>query len=150
VVPDASPDPELDLAQRQAAVGPREFTARDYRPGLIRHVVLFRYRDEVTADTKDEVLRRFLDLASSTRDGSRYIVSIEAGPQGSGEGNGGGFEHGIVVTFASEGDRNHYVGTPVVTDPAYSDPRHAAFKEFVGPLLAQDGVLVFDVVEARA
>nr|WP_246314766.1 Dabb family protein [Kineococcus aurantiacus] len=126
-----------------AEVGVAAFTARDFRPGLVRHVVLFRYRPEVDADQREEVLRRFRALADSPRDGAPYIVSIEAGPQTSGEGVDGGFDHGIVVTFASEGDRNHYVGTPVVEDPAFSDPEHARFKEFVGPLLAD--VLVFDV-----
>jgi hypothetical protein len=135
------------LAGLLADVGVQEFTARDFRPGLVRHVVLFRYRDEVTAAQKEEVLRRFRALADSPRpDGRPYVVSIEAGVQTSGEGAGGGFEHGIVVTFASEGDRNFYVGTPVVDDPAHQDPEHARFKEFVRPLLAEGGVLVFDVV----
>lgn len=130
-----------------AEVGVEEFTARDFRPGVVRHVVLFRYRDHVTPAQKEEVLQRFRALATSPRpDGRPYVVSIEAGTQTSGEGAGGGFEHGIVVTFASEGDRNFYVGTPVVDDPAHLDPEHARFKEFVGPLLADGGVLVFDVV----
>ncbi|GAA4978829.1 Dabb family protein [Kineococcus glutinatus] len=136
------------LREQLAAVGAAAFTARDHRPGLVRHIVLFRYRQEVTEAQKAEVLRRFLALADSRRaDGERYITSVEAGGQGSGEGAGGGYEHGVVVTFASEGDRNHYVGAPVVEDPAYCDAEHAAFKEFVGPLLHPDGgALVFDVV----
>ena len=137
-----------DLRESLVAVGAPSFTSRAYRPGLVRHVVLFRYRDEVAPDQKDEVLRRFRALADSRRDdGDTYIVSIEAGEQASGEGAGGGYEHGIVVTFASEGDRNYYVGAPVVDDPAYVDAAHAAFKEFVGPLLHPErGSLVFDVV----
>jgi hypothetical protein len=131
------------LADLLADVGVETFTARDFRPGLVRHVVLFRYRPEVDEAQKGEVLRRFRGLATSPRDGAPYVVSIEAGEQTSGEGAGGGFEHGIVVTFASEGDRNFYVGTPVVADPEFFDPEHARFKEFVGPLLAD--VLVFDV-----
>lgn len=140
---------EDDLARQLSAVGVREFTARSYRPGLVRHVVLFRYRDGTSPQQRAEVLRRFLALADSVRDdGERYVVSIEAGEQTSGEGSGRGFEHGVVVTFASEGDRNYYVGTPVVDDARSYDPEHARFKEFVGPLLAEDGVLVFDVVVA--
>ncbi|WP_432542932.1 Dabb family protein [Kineococcus sp. SYSU DK002] len=126
--------PELDVAT---------ITARGFRPGLVRHVVLFRYRDEVGAEQRQEVLTRFRALAASPRDGEPYVVSLEAGEQTSPEGAGGGFEHGIVVTFASEGDRNYYVGDPVAPDPAHHDPEHARFKEFVGPLLAD--VLVFDV-----
>ncbi|MEZ0164412.1 Dabb family protein [Kineococcus sp. LSe6-4] len=135
------------LSALLAEVGAEEFTARDFRPGLVRHVVLFRYRLEVTAAQKEEVLHRFRALAASRRpDGRPYVVSVEAGPQTSGEGAGGEFEHGIVVTFASEGDRNYYVGAPVVEDPAFQDPEHARFKEFAGPLIADGGVLVFDVV----
>ncbi|PRY13583.1 Dabb family protein [Kineococcus rhizosphaerae] len=136
--------PASALASLLADVGVPTFTARDFRPGLVRHVVLFRYREEVGAQQKEEVLRRFRALAGSPRDGAPYVVSIEAGEQTSGEDAGGGFEHGVVVTFASEGDRNFYVGTPVVDDPAFFDAEHARFKDFVGPLLAD--VLVFDVV----
>jgi hypothetical protein len=135
-----------ELRRQLAEVGPATFTARDYRPATVRHVVLFRYRDDVTGEQQQEVLRRFRALADSERDGERYVVSIEAGEQASGEG-AAPFRHGIVVTFASEGDRNYYVGTPVLDDPAHLDPAHAQFKEFVGPLLhPSDGVLVFDVV----
>ncbi|WP_432505547.1 Dabb family protein [Kineococcus arenarius] len=136
------------LHEQLASVGAPTFTARDYRPGLVRHVVLFRYHQEVTFEQKQEVLQRFRSLAHSARsDGNTYIVSIEAGDQASGEGAGAGYEHGIIVTFASQGDRNYYVGAPLVDDPRYCDEAHAAFKDFVGPLLAaQGGALVFDVV----
>ena len=52
----------------------------------------------------------------------------------------------FVVRFASEGDRNFYVGAPIVTDPAYCDRQHHAFKGIVGPRLDRQGagVLVFD------
>ncbi len=55
-----------------------------------------------------------------------------------------------MLTFSSEGDRNLYLGGPLIADPARIDHQHAAFKEFVGPLLAADphGVLVFDFTEA--
>lgn len=132
-----------------AAVGAAAFTARTYRPGTLRHLVLFRYRDDVTAAQRQEVLRRFRALAGSRRaDGGTYVGSVEAGEQRSGEDAGGGFDHGVVVTFASEGDRNYYVGAPVVTDPRHHDADHAAFKEFVGPLLrSPGGALVFDLVD---
>jgi hypothetical protein len=134
--------------EQLAADGAATFTARDYRPGLVRHVVLFRYRDDVTDQQKGDVQRRFRDLAASVRDdGARYILSVDAGSQRSGEGAGAGFEDGFVVSFASEGDRNYYVGTPVVDNPAHYDPAHAAFKKFVGPLLAESGgALVFDII----
>lgn len=143
-----------DLEAELADVGPASFTARDYQPGLVQHIVLFRFRDAVTDDERREVADRFRALAESPRpDGERYIVSISAGEQTSGERAGHGFELGFVVTFASEGDRHFYVGAPVQNDPAYFDHRHGAFKEFVGPLLETGGagVLVFDFADpARA
>ncbi|WP_307852516.1 Dabb family protein [Glaciihabitans sp. dw_435] len=122
------------------------FTARDFRPGAIRHIVLFRFRDGTSDTQMDDVERRFRALAYTPRDdGLPYILSIDAGPQMSLEGAGSGFDRGFIVTFASVGDRNFYVGTPVVSDPRHVDAEHDAFKRWVAPLLAPDGVVVFDL-----
>ncbi|WP_233233803.1 Dabb family protein [Bordetella sp. LUAb4] len=123
------------------------FTSESYQPGLLLHVVLFKYKPEVTAEQKREVQRRFLALRDSKRPGaeSPYILSITSGYQSSMEGVGLDFEQGFTVTFKSAGDRNYYVGKPIVNDPAHFDPHHDEFKAYVGPLLApQAGVLVFD------
>jgi hypothetical protein len=129
-----------------------QLTARDHVPGLVHHVVLFRLRDDAAPADRDEVERRFRALADSPHpDGSGpYIRSLHAGRQSSPEGVGRGFELGFVLTFSSEGDRNLYLGEPLIADPSRIDAQHAAFKEFVGPLLAPDphGVLVFDFTEA--
>jgi hypothetical protein len=121
-------------------------TAPDYRPGVIRHIVLFRYRDDISEEELAEVRRRFLDLAGSLRDGRPYITSIEWGPQSSPEGLHGNFRDAFIVTFESEGDRNYYVGEPVTSSPELRDEAHHSFKAFVGPYLAAGGtpVLVFD------
>jgi hypothetical protein len=107
-----------------------QLTARDHVPGLVHHVVLFRLRDDAAPADRDEVERRFRALADSPHpDGSGpYIRSLHAGRQSSPEGVGRGF----------------------IADPSRIDAQHAAFKEFVGPLLAPDphGVLVFDFTEA--
>lgn len=119
----------------------------DHRPGDVVHVVLFRFRAGTSAADRREVERRFHALADGMRDGRPYIRSIRSGPQISPEGAGHGFELGFVVEFDSEGDRNHYLGRPFVGGSADFDPDHAAFTQFVGPLLAPggDGVLVFDL-----
>jgi hypothetical protein len=131
-----------------------ELTARDFRPGPVHHVVLFRLGAGCTPDDAQEVERRFRALADAPHpDGSGpYILSIASGRQSSHEGASHGFELGFVVRFLSEGDRNTYVGEPFVSDPALVDGEHAAFKDFVGPLLAPgpDGVLVFDFSDAQA
>lgn len=134
------------LTDELERVGVERFTAPEYAPGTVVHVVLFRFAAHVDAAAKAEVERRFRALQSEPDpERGRYILSIDAGEQASGEGAGGGFELGFVVRFASEGDRNYYVGAPVQSDPAFFDPAHAAFKEFVGPLV--EGVLVYDIVD---
>lgn len=127
-------------------VGIERFTSRDYKVGQVVHVVLFRYEPSLSDATRQEVLRRFLSLAETQRDGAPYLVSITGGPPVGGEALDAGFEHGFVVTFASVGDRNFYVGEPVISDSRFFDPAHADFKRFVGPLLAPGGVIVFDVI----
>ncbi|MCU1526523.1 MAG: hypothetical protein JWP75_286 [Frondihabitans sp.] len=139
-----------ELSEQLSAVGVHEFTARHYRPGVVRHIVLFRLRADATPADRLEVVRQLTSLQGSLRhDGEPYIVDIVAGSQSSGEGAGHDFELGFIVTFASEGDRNFYVGEPIVSDPACFDHEHAAFKRFVGPLLAPgaEGVLVFDFAD---
>ncbi|MCE0743687.1 Dabb family protein [Acetobacter sicerae] len=152
ILPDiahADPAPVLDEAALSAQsvlakVGAVRFTAPDFQPGTLRHMVMFRFRPEVTAALRNEVTKRFLALASLSRrpDGKPVVVSIEAGPQNSGENSDLGLQEGYLVTFRSEGDRNFYVGRPVVTDARYFDAAHDAFKTFAGPYLEK--VVVFD------
>jgi hypothetical protein len=119
-----------------------------YRPGDLVHIVLFRLHERATDADRREVDRRFRALAGTLRDGRRYIRGIRSGPQISPEGKARGLELGFVVEFDSEGDRNWYLGRPFVAEGADFDPEHDAFKQFVGPLLAEeDGVLVFDFVD---
>lgn len=134
-----------EAPSQSTSVPVERFTDSAYKPGLVRHVVLFRYAPTVTPEQKAEVKKRFLALRSlSVRNGRPYVVSIETGAANSGEGADQGLEQGFIVTFRSQGDRNYYVGKPIVTDPAFIDSAHEAFKEFVGPLLDQNGALVFD------
>jgi hypothetical protein len=137
-------NPVADLAAQLAEVGIDQFTARDYRPATVRHIVLFRFADAATEADRAETEERFRALAYTRRDGEPYILSIESGSQISGEMGEAGFELGFVVSFSSEGDRNFYVGEPVISDPENFDGEHAKFKQFVGPFLAD--VQVFDFV----
>ena len=128
-----------------AAVGADRFTAPDYKPGEVVHIVLFRLKGSVGEADRAAVTRRFLALEREClRDGRPYIREIVGGTANGGEGVERGFELGFVLRFASEGDRNFYAGVPNPTDPA-----HEAFKAFVGPMLAEDGVLVFDFATGR-
>lgn len=135
------------LSQKNKEIGSKKFTEHNYKPGIIKHIVIFKYKSSVTKEQRDEVARKFLQLQNSKRPGDSkpYIISIITGSQNSGEKASMGFEQAFIVTFKSEGDRNYYVGTPIVDNPDYYDEHHAEFKEFVDSLLAEDnGVLVFD------
>lgn len=117
--------------------------------GIIRHIVAFRYKDNVTTTEKNEIKRRFLELKKiSKRNKEPYIVSIETGKQTSGEGFAQKFDQIFIVSFQSEGDRNYYVGKPIVTDERYYDIAHQKFKDFVEPFLYDPinplGAAIFD------
>lgn len=138
------------LLLKNKEIGNDAFTSHAYNPGNITHIVIFKYKESVTLEQKKEVIQRFLHLQQSRRPGENrpYILSITTGSQNSGENASMGFEQAFIVTFGSEGDRNYYVGTPVVVDSVYYDRQHAEFKKFVGPLLANNnGVLVFDFTD---
>lgn len=134
---------EINTAQHP---GEAALTAPGYRPGFVKHIVLFHYSPSTTPTQRQEIEDRFHALAASLRDGEPYIIGIESGPQNSHENHHQGFEHGFIVTFKSEGDRNYYVGTPLIQNPQFYDAKHEEFKKFVGPHLDQNtpNVLVFD------
>jgi hypothetical protein len=121
-------------------------TSPDYGPGIIRHIVLFRYREDVDGADLQKIEQNFHELQTSKRDGRSYILSIESGPQNSPEGLGQGFHQAYIVSFASQGDRNYYVGEPLITNPALYDPMHHAFKSFIRNYISdqESSVLVFD------
>jgi len=143
---DLSKSAAQTLNSEQQKIGTNAFTSPQYKPGVVQHIVLFKYKKSVTPAQIKQVRKRFLALKTEAkRNGKSYIQRLEAGAQNSGEGADHGFEEGFIVTFRSQGDRNYYVGTPVVTNPKFFDPAHQKFKDFVGPLLAEkDGALVFD------
>ncbi|WP_225197760.1 MULTISPECIES: Dabb family protein [Gluconobacter] len=138
----------LSAQQLAKQVGYAQFTAPDWHVGPVRHMVMFRYTKDSTTAQRAEVSGRFLHLVQDSRrmDGKQVVASIETGFQSSGEGADAGLQQAFLVTFRSEGDRNYYVGKPVVTDPAFFDPAHEAFKEFAAPYLEK--VVVFDYTVA--
>jgi stress responsive alpha/beta barrel protein len=143
---------EAEPANCAGAIDPQTFTDPGHNPGVLHHIVLFRFKDQAA---QQEYTRRFVELQDKCRrkDGTKYIVSIQTGTQNSCEKHSRGYQQGFLVTFRSEGDRNYYVGTPLVTDPSYYDLVHDQYKTDVVPHLeptpapspeANDGALVFD------
>jgi lysophospholipase L1-like esterase len=97
-------------------------------PKLLRHVVLFKFKDEVSDDAVQEVVDAFAALP----DKIDTIVDYEAGTDVSVENKADGFTHGFVVSFRNEQGRDTYL----------PHPAHQEFVKLVGPRL--DKVLVFD------
>ena len=154
--PMAHAEAEQPPATCKEPIDPKEFTDPRYEPGLLRHIVLFRFKDPAA---QKEYTQRFLELQEKClrKDGKKYILSIETGTQNSCEQHSRGYQQAFLVTFQSAGDRNYYVGTPIVTDEQYYDLVHDQYKKDVGAHLeptpdppphpspgANDGALVFD------
>ncbi len=102
--------------------------AADKSEKLLRHVVLFKFKAEVTPAQVQEVADAFAALPKKID----VIKDFEWGTDNSPEGIAAGFTHGFLVTFADEKGREIYL----------PHPAHEDFKKLVGPRL--DKVLVFD------
>ncbi|HEV3025223.1 MAG TPA: GDSL-type esterase/lipase family protein [Pirellulales bacterium] len=98
-------------------------------PGrLLRHVVLFKFKEEVSAEQVQEVVDAFAALPGKID----TIVDFEHGTDVGVENLSAGFTHGFLVTFRDAAGRDDYL----------PHPAHEAFKKLVGPRI--DKVLVFD------
>lgn len=95
---------------------------------MLRHVVLFKFKDSSTPAQVKEVEDAFLALPSKIKE----IKSLEWGTNNSPENLAQGFTHCFFVTFDSEEDRAVYL----------PHPDHKAFGATLGPHL--DKVLVID------
>lgn len=94
----------------------------------LRHVVLFKFKDETSEEDIQTVVDAFLELPDKIDE----IKAIEWGTNNSPEGLDQGFTHCFFLTFASEEDRDAYL----------PHPDHKAFGAVLGPHL--DKVLVVD------
>lgn len=95
---------------------------------VLRHVVLFKYKPEVTAAQLDEINRAFQDLKNQIPE----VRDFERGINNSPEGLDKGFTHGYLISFSSEEDRAAYL----------PHPAHKKFVELLGGKLEEP--LVFD------
>lgn len=102
--------------------------ADDTTPQLLRHVVLFKFKADVSPAGVQEVVDAFAALKGRIP----AIVDFEHGTDVSVENKAAGFTHGFVVTFKSTKDRDDYL----------PHPAHGEFVKLVGPRI--DNVLVFD------
>lgn len=96
--------------------------------GQLRHVVLFKFKPDVTAEQIEEVVEAFAELPKKID----TIAGFERGTDVSVENKSEGFTHGFVVTFRDAAGRDTYL----------PHPAHQEFVKLVGPRIEK--VLVFD------
>lgn len=94
----------------------------------IRHLVLLKFKPEVSAQQQAELERSFCALQGAIAD----VIGLEWGRNNSPEGLDKGFSHCFNLTFADDAGRARYLPHPV----------HQAFVAQLKPAL--DDVLVFD------
>lgn len=95
---------------------------------VLRHVVLFKFKEGTTKKTLEEAENAFVALKNKIPE----ILSLEWGLNNSPEGLNKGFTHCFFLTFASEAAREVYL----------PHPHHKAFIALLDPLL--NDVLVID------
>ncbi len=95
---------------------------------LLRHVVLFKFKDSTAKEDIKKVEAAFSALPSKIP----QIIGYEWGTNNSPEGINKGLTHCFFLTFKSEADRAIYL----------PHPDHKAFGDVLGPHL--DDVLVLD------
>ncbi len=95
---------------------------------MLRHVVLFKFKDTSSAEDVQSVADAFRNLPSAINE----IKDFEWGTNNSPEGLADGFTHAFFVSFESEADREVYL----------PHPKHQEFVEILKPHL--DKVLVVD------
>ncbi len=99
------------------------------KPGqVLRHVVLFKFKDDTSAAQIREIENAFCALPSKID----AIYDFEWGTDVSVEGRADGFTHCFLVSFRSEAGRAEYI----------PHPAHKEFGKLLGPYL--DKVLVID------
>jgi heme-degrading monooxygenase HmoA len=97
-------------------------------PKMLKHVVLFKFKEGTTPEKIKEVEQAFASLPGKID----IIKGFEAGTNVSIENRSEGFTHCFVVSFSSEADRSAYL----------DHPAHKEFGKSLGGCL--DKVLVVD------
>lgn len=95
---------------------------------MLRHVVLFKFKEDATKEQIQEVEKAFAQLPSKID----AIEDFEWGTNNSPEGHDKGFTHCFLVTFRDEAGRSEYL----------PHPAHQAFVKVLRPIL--DDVTVVD------
>ena len=112
------------------AGGAKKPAQKDANMGKLRHVVLFKFKD----DTKAQEIQKVEDAFRALPSKIPTIKDFEFGTNNSPEGQANGFTHCFFLTFDDAEGRAVYL----------PHPAHKAFGKVLGPHL--DKVLVVDYV----
>ena len=114
--------------------GPDSETASSKAP-LLRHVVLFKFKDEATDAQVGKIVEAFGDLPSKIPS----IVEYQWGTDVSIEGKANGFTHCFLVSFADDAGRAEYL----------PHPDHKAFVDLLLPSLDKVTVVDFFATDSQ-
>lgn len=103
-------------------------SAQEKPAKMLRHVVLFKFKES----SKKEDVQKVVDAFRSLKASIPEVAAFEYGTDNSPEGLANGFTHCFLVTFKSEADRDTYL----------PHPKHKEFVEVLKPHL--DKVQVID------
>ena len=95
---------------------------------MIRHILLIAFKAGTLADDIAAVRAAFLGIPARVNG----VVAVEWGENDSPEGRAEGFTHSVLMTFADEAARQHYL----------PHPDHEALKAIFRPVL--DRIIVLD------
>jgi hypothetical protein len=108
-------------------------TAADSDNRVLRHVVMYKFKDTATPEQVQQVVDAFGGLPKKID----TIIGYEAGTNVSPEGKSEGFTHVFVVTFKKEAGRDAYL----------KHPAHDAYVQVVKD--KREKVIVFDYWAAK-
>jgi hypothetical protein len=95
---------------------------------VLKHIVLYKFKDSLTQEQVDEVIKTFNALPSKIP----VILGYEAGTNVSKEGKSEGLTHSFVLTFKNMEDLDAYI----------AHPAHQAYVDIVKT--RREKVVVFD------
>jgi hypothetical protein len=120
--------PALALAALVALMSLANPASAEQPEKVLRHFVLFKFKDDAPQEKVNEVVEAFQALPKKID----AILAFESGTDVSVENKAHGYTHGFLVTFRDEAGRAAYL----------PHPAHKAFGKLARPVL--DRVLVFD------
>lgn len=132
--------PALLLGGLLMSVAPLAQTAPAADGKVLKHVVMYKFKPEITPDQVQEVVDAFLglrDKVNANVGALGIILNIEHGANTSQEGKSEGLTHIFVVTFSGEGGLETYL----------KHPAHDAYVQVVKD--RREKVVVFDYLAPK-